>query len=176
MSKISELKDRLREQEAYYASACVQLSALNIQMEQLAKRFERAEEKGQKSFRYSLRMRMAVLEGVRNMFYEFASLKANVISRLRHEILIEHVFSEANMADLNDSYPIFGRYGLPLFMVGNNNEDEEEDGELDEEEEDDYLTETDEELPRERRRGNYYILSEYYLILYSLLELGVSDI
>ena len=144
MSKISELKDRLREQEAFYSSACVQLSVLNVQMDQLSKRFDRVDKTGQKSFRYTLRMRMAVLEGVRNMFYQFASIKAFLINRLRHEILIELAFSEQNSANMDeDSYPVLGRFGHPFFLING----EEDEGDEDEEEldDDEFGTDTEEE-------------------------------
>lgn len=144
MSKMNELRDRLKEQETYYGMACLQLTVLNQKFEQLAKRYDRADKLGQKSFRYSLRMKMAILEGVRNMFYEFATFKACNVNKLRQEILIEHAFSENN-GEYSHSYPLYGRYGNPLYLLGGaNDEDEDADDEVDEYE-DLYGTDTESE-------------------------------
>lgn len=137
MSKINELRDRLKEQETYYGMACLQLTVLNQRFEQLTRRYDRADKLGQKSFRYSLRMKMAILEGVRNMFYEFATLKACDVNKLRQEILIEHAFLENN-GEYTDSSPLYGRYGNPLFLLAgddDDDDDEDADDEVDEEEE-----------------------------------------
>ncbi|XP_061171876.1 uncharacterized protein LOC133181376 [Saccostrea echinata] len=144
MSKINELRDRLREQETYYGMACLQLTVLNQRFEQLAKRYDRADKLGQKSFRYSLRMKMAILEGVRNMFYEFATYKACSVNKLRQEILIEHAFLENN-GQYSDSGSLYGRYGNPVFLLEGADGDEADD-EIDDEDIYGIDTESDEDL------------------------------
>jgi hypothetical protein len=55
---------------------------------------EKADSIGHLAFRYSLRMRMTVAEGARNMFYEFATKKAFMINKLWQEILVEYAFAD----------------------------------------------------------------------------------
>ena len=124
-SKINFLKDRLIELERFYNSACGQLIVLNMSMERLTARYVRAEKLGLRTCRYSLRMRMAITEGVRNMFYEYATHKAYQISKVRQEILVEHAFSEESGDELDESYLGFDYYnGLGDSI---NDTDEEED-------------------------------------------------
>lgn len=58
---MNELRDRLKEQETYYGMACLQLTVLNQRFEQLAKRYDRADKLGQKSFRYSLQFLIVIV-------------------------------------------------------------------------------------------------------------------
>lgn len=137
---MSKLRDSLREQETYYGMACAQLTLLNERFEQLAKRYDIADKLGQKSFRYSLKLRMSVLEGVRKMFFRYATFKACHVNEIRHEILIEHAISENN-GDHTYSYPLLGRYANPIFHLSSADSDETDD-EV-EEDEDSYDTETE---------------------------------
>lgn len=53
----------------------------------MSKRYEKASRENHRSFRYSLRLRMAVTEGVRNMYYEYAANKADEITHLRCRVV-----------------------------------------------------------------------------------------
>jgi hypothetical protein len=44
-----------------------------------------------KSFRYSLRLRIAIVDGMRNMYYDYAHKKAEVVTELRQELFGEVV-------------------------------------------------------------------------------------
>ncbi|WAR07227.1 hypothetical protein MAR_017185 [Mya arenaria] len=44
-----------------------------------------------KAFRYNLRLKLAVIEGVRNMYYDFAYSKADRVAELRRELFDESV-------------------------------------------------------------------------------------
>ncbi|OWF38324.1 hypothetical protein KP79_PYT17249 [Mizuhopecten yessoensis] len=124
--KICHLKDRLVELERFYHGACVQLSVLNVAMDELSHKYERADRGGDRTFRYILRMRMAMTEGVRNMFYEYATQKAFQISKVRQNILVEHAFSEESGDELDDN---FLGYGVTRYV---DDDEDEEDSELDE--------------------------------------------
>jgi len=73
-------------------------------------------------------MRMAVAEGVRNMFYEFATCKAFEISKVRQDILVEHAFSEDSSDEIDDHYL---RNNYPDFIDEDDETDEEDDSEGD---------------------------------------------
>ena len=44
-----------------------------------------------RSFRYNLRLKLAVVEGVRNMYYDYAYAKADQVADLRRELFNESV-------------------------------------------------------------------------------------
>ena len=73
--------------ERQFRSACEQVLILNKEVEHLTKRYETATTIGNKTLRDQLRLRISVAEGVRNMFYEFADVKATVITQLQRLIL-----------------------------------------------------------------------------------------
>ena len=81
------LRDDLDAAESLFRRACEQVLILNKQVENQTRRYKEGEESGNKPLCYQLRLRISVLEGVRNMFYEYAAQKANVITELQHHIL-----------------------------------------------------------------------------------------
>ena len=82
----SDLLTRLSEAERFFKKACDQIVQLNLKLHEMSKRYEKASRENHRSFRYSLRLRMAVTEGVRNMYYEYAATKADEITNLRGEL------------------------------------------------------------------------------------------
>ena len=85
----SDLQTRLTEAEKSFKKACEQIVQLNRRLDEMAKRYDKASRENHRSFRYSLRLRMAVTEGVRNMYYEYAANKADEITNLRCQVLQE---------------------------------------------------------------------------------------
>lgn len=81
------LREDLCMAESLFRRACEQVFVLNKDIEKLTIRFDDAEAMGNKALRYHLRLRISVMEGVRNMYYEFAALKATVITELQHHVL-----------------------------------------------------------------------------------------
>ena len=77
------LRDDLYVAERLFRRACEQVFVLNKEVAKLSNRYNEAELTGNKTLRYQLRLRISVIEGVRNMFYEYATQKANVISELQ---------------------------------------------------------------------------------------------
>ena len=93
------------------AKACTSVEVLNDQIRGLTSRYDNTV--AQKSLRYSVRIRLAVAEGVRDMFYEYARQQAEDVAELRKELY-------------NQSVEIVsGR-------DGSSDDDEEEDDDLDE--------------------------------------------
>ncbi|KAL8578164.1 hypothetical protein ACOMHN_051719 [Nucella lapillus] len=82
----SDLQTQLTEAEKSFKRACEQIIHLNRRLDEMAKRYDKASRENHRSFRYSLRLRMAVSEGVRNMYYEYAANKADLISDLRYKV------------------------------------------------------------------------------------------
>ena len=58
---------------------------------EVQKRYKNARRTNNRSFRYNLRLKLAVVEGVRNMYYDYAYAKADQVADLRREIFNESV-------------------------------------------------------------------------------------
>lgn len=57
-------------------------------------RYDKARQDNRRSYRYTLRLRLASYEGVRNMFYEYASRQADELEELQQELLEQPGVSE----------------------------------------------------------------------------------
>ena len=69
-----------------FTHACTQMNLLDQRIEDCQVRYNRAVQSGKGSFRYNLRLRLAVMTGVKMMFYEYASEMANQLESLRMAI------------------------------------------------------------------------------------------
>ena len=121
----SDLPTRLCAAEKSFKKACQQIILLNQCLSELSTRYEKEKQENYGSLRYSLKLRMAVTEGVRNMYYEYASVKADEISMLRSRIILGNRvnFLDEDHGENNDT-------GSQNDMnVGGANVDEEEDRE-----------------------------------------------
>ena len=102
----------LSKAEVCFRRACEQVIILNRNVEDMTIKFNMADADGNRCMRYNIRMRMSVMEGVRNMFYEFASKKAADIVTLQRTILqVEASRSDDSDSDLSEiAYGAVGGY------------------------------------------------------------------
>lgn len=77
----------IKELDVKFRKACHQVTILNDKIISAKQRYERARREGRKSFRYFLRINMANYEGVRNMYYEYASIKCDEIENLQDQLV-----------------------------------------------------------------------------------------
>jgi uncharacterized glyoxalase superfamily protein PhnB len=84
-------KSTLVDNERRFERACEQIVQLHYSLEALQQRYNKAKKDKNKSFRYSLRLRIAVVDGMRNMYYDYAHKKAEVVVELRQELFGEVV-------------------------------------------------------------------------------------
>jgi mitochondrial fission protein ELM1 len=84
-------KSTLVDNERRFKRACEQIVQLNYSLDALQQRYNKAKKDNHKSFRYSLRLRIAVVDGMHNMFYEYAHKKAEAVVELRQELFGEIV-------------------------------------------------------------------------------------
>lgn len=70
-------------------------------MEGVLYRYHDARARTNRSFRYKLRLRLAIVEGIRNMFYEYANRKAFEIVNLRRDLFgeIVEIVSDETVGD-----------------------------------------------------------------------------
>ena len=81
----------LVDNERRFKRACEQIVQLNYSLDALQQRYTKAKKDNNRSFRYSLRLRIAVVDGMRNMYYDYAHKKAETIAELRQELFGEVV-------------------------------------------------------------------------------------
>ena len=74
--------------------ACKQVVLMNNEIEYLQNRYDRAVDCSSRSFRYFLRLKIATLEGIRNMFYDYASQHADKVDALHEKLLREGIIEE----------------------------------------------------------------------------------
>ena len=77
--------------ERRFKKACEQIVQLNYSLDALQQRYNKAKKDNHRSFRYSLRLRIAVVDGMRNMYYDYAHKKAETTAELRQELFGEEV-------------------------------------------------------------------------------------
>lgn len=70
------LKIRLAVVEHHFLKACQQIHHLNYRLSNLERRYNKAKKEENRPFRYSLRLRIAVVDGLRDVYHEFAFRKA----------------------------------------------------------------------------------------------------
>lgn len=92
-SRIPSLNKRftLTEAEGRFKRACDQIVLLNQTLGAVQKRYKNAKRTNDRAFRYNLRLKLAVIEGVRNMYYDYAYTKADQVADLRRELFDESV-------------------------------------------------------------------------------------
>ena len=73
--------------ETKFERACSQLTILNSKIAEIQIRYDRAAAVNRRSFRYSLRIQLVELEGVRNMYYQYARAKAEELDHMKQQIL-----------------------------------------------------------------------------------------
>jgi hypothetical protein len=65
------IEDRIAVAERRFRRACEQIVHLNYRLSGLERRYAKSKREQQRTFRYSLRLRMAVVDGLRDVYYEF---------------------------------------------------------------------------------------------------------
>ncbi len=70
-----------------FRNSCIMVIILNHRIEAYKLRYERAKSNNHRSFRYTHRIKLSAYEGVRNMFYEYACMKADELEKLQEELI-----------------------------------------------------------------------------------------
>ena len=88
---------RIRDLNKKFRLSCTQLVHINNLIEESEIRYNRSQAENRRSYRYILRLKLCTLEGVRNMFYEYAYAKADELEKMQLDL-----FSRTGIA-WNDS-------------------------------------------------------------------------
>lgn len=76
-----EADEKYLQLEVKFNKACHQLKVLSSMISQAQALYDRAARNNKRSYRYTLRIRLVVLEGVRNMYYMYAMQKADELEK-----------------------------------------------------------------------------------------------
>lgn len=82
-----------------FRRACQQIRLLNHSIESMQVRYDRAYNANRRSFRYTCRLQLASLEGLRNVFYEYASQRAQQLEDLQTHLIDAGFISDASDAE-----------------------------------------------------------------------------
>ncbi|KAI0219658.1 hypothetical protein LSAT2_028863 [Lamellibrachia satsuma] len=82
-----------------FSRSCDQIMLLNNRIDDMQSRFDCALADSQRTFRYSIRLRLATLDGVRNMFLEYATRVADQLESLQ-QLLVEAGQIEPDLDDV----------------------------------------------------------------------------
>ena len=82
------------ETDAKFKKACGQLILLNNLIRSLQIRYDRAVASNNRIFRYSVRLRLVTIEGMRNAFHEYATHLADALDQLEDDLVMETGDSE----------------------------------------------------------------------------------
>ena len=93
--------------EATYADeclrkACIQVALLNSEINRMRFQLENAKRNDQRTRGYQLRLRLTTIEGVRNMYYEYATRKAAMVLHLKSQLTDQDGY-ELFLDDSDDS-------------------------------------------------------------------------
>ena len=75
--------------ERKFRRACEQIVLLNYKLSGMQARYDVARDKNLRTFRYSYRLQLAVIEGAKNVYHDYAVLQAERIRSLQMEIFGE---------------------------------------------------------------------------------------
>lgn len=82
---------RLASIEKRFLLCCQQITLVDQRLDTLQIRYVRACKDRNRSLRYSLRLQIATVEGVRNIYYQYAKMKGAEIAKLRRDLFDEDV-------------------------------------------------------------------------------------
>lgn len=82
---------QLHEAEKRMRNAYRQITLLNERLENERQRYQKAYEENSRTWRYNLRMKVVIIEGMINVYYEYLCLKKVEIKDLRLKLFGEEV-------------------------------------------------------------------------------------
>jgi len=85
----THLDEKMCEARTKFEKACQQIVLLDQKIRDLEVRYRRAVKNKKNSFRYNLRLRLSVVTGVKMMYHHYASTKAEELTRLRRQQVVE---------------------------------------------------------------------------------------
>lgn len=85
-----------------FRRACHHVRVFNRRIEHVQLRYDRAFAAGSRCFRYTHRLKLATFEGMRNMYYEYAHLRAEELETVQNALIQRGLMSDSDYDYLND--------------------------------------------------------------------------
>ena len=85
---------KYRQMQKKFRHACRQVVLLNNRISDVQLRYDRAVKANKRSWRYVTRLNLASIEGVRNMFYEYACRRADELDQMQDRLINAGVILE----------------------------------------------------------------------------------
>ena len=82
MADAEQIQSLIVQKDGKFQRACAQVLLLNNLVQELQTRYDRAVLDNRRQYRYTLRLRLCTVEGLRNMYYEYACQSADEIEAL----------------------------------------------------------------------------------------------
>lgn len=82
MEDAQQIQALILQKDGKFQRACAQVLLLNNMVQELQTRYDRAVAQNSRQYRYTLRLRLCTVEGLRNMYYEYACQSADEIEVL----------------------------------------------------------------------------------------------
>ena len=79
---------KMRSADKRFQRACRQLVMLNNRLEDLNTQYRRCPRNNRRGLRYGVRLQLSTVEGLRNMFYEYACQRADELEEMQ-QCLVE---------------------------------------------------------------------------------------
>ena len=92
----------LQDAETKFRRACDQILLLNKQMDDFKDKYSQAKNDNYRGFRYNLRLKLSVIEDVRNMYYDCAYMKAEKVAALRQNLFGEEIDIRTSVAESDE--------------------------------------------------------------------------
>lgn len=86
MKTTKETIYKIRDMNKKFRKACSNLIMINNLIDEIEVRYNRAVAADRRSYRYILRLRLCTMEGVRNMFYEYAYSRADQLEKMQLDL------------------------------------------------------------------------------------------
>ena len=81
-----DLQNEFAHTHRKFNRACDQMTLLDQRIKDMQVRYKRAMRNNKNAFKYTLRQRLAVITGIKMMFYEYASAQADKMDDLREQM------------------------------------------------------------------------------------------
>lgn len=92
-------KEQLKFALKNFRVACVQISHLNRHYAEVSRRYVAAKTAANVTFRYHHRLRMSTIEGIREMYIEYAIYLADVVASIRMSMVGNDTADDSDIGD-----------------------------------------------------------------------------
>ncbi|VDI49701.1 Hypothetical predicted protein [Mytilus galloprovincialis] len=97
--------EELEMAEKKFKRSCEHIVLLNQRLDDLQVRYDKSKAEDRRSFRYPLRLKIAVVDGVRNMYYEYALREAQKVAEIQGKlhgyqvVIVDDVSGDESVGD-----------------------------------------------------------------------------